>query len=72
MTENEAKDIAIKFIGCNASEHYTLNFISINKSPRNPNHWSVAFEVRPSNGGVLEGPIFVLVDDSSSEAWFFG
>ncbi|WP_248925851.1 hypothetical protein [Paenibacillus hamazuiensis] len=72
MTEIEAKEIALKFISNHTSEHYTLHFISINRSPRNPYHWSAAFEVRPTNGGMLEGPIFVIIDEKSSEAWFFG
>lgn len=72
MTENEAKRIALELVDKNPSEHYTLNFISINKSRANPNNWAVAFEVRTKTGSLLEGPVFVMVDDSTSEAWFFG
>ena len=53
------------------SEHYTSNFISINKSRANPDNWAVAFEIRTKTGSLLEGSVFVMVDDSTSEAWFF-
>lgn len=72
MTENEAIRIALELVKENPSEHYTLNFISINKSRANPNNWAVAFEVRTKTGSLLEGPLFVMVDDNNSEAWFFG
>ncbi|EPY05633.1 hypothetical protein PAALTS15_18923 [Paenibacillus alvei TS-15] len=72
MTEAEAKRIALEFVSNQSSEHYSLNFISINRSPRNSKHWSIAFEVRPAGGGVLEGPVFVIVDEDNGNAWFFG
>ncbi|MGF9908230.1 hypothetical protein [Brevibacillus porteri] len=72
MTEAEAKRIALEFVYNQRSEHYSLNFISINRSPRNSKHWSITFEVRPKDGGVLEGPVFVIVDEDDGNAWFFG
>lgn len=70
MLEAEAKRIAIDFVTSQQSTYYSLHFKSINTSTVNSNNWAVAFEVRPSSGGILEGPVFVMVNDATKAVQF--
>ena len=67
MTGVEAKEIARKFVSTLELRTYTATFIEARKHERWPNEWSVIFELRSSQGHLMDGPMVVIVDETTGK-----
>lgn len=69
MSEDDAISLANAYV--HATLGRDLKPIGARKSPRFPLEWNVLFETTLPNGGIMDGPTIVIVDEETRQARFF-
>lgn len=52
------------------NKKFKFTLISFRKSVHSEKHWAAAFEVRTDEGHLIEGPLFVIVNDENGESQY--
>lgn len=67
MTESEVRQAAEKLFEGQDLKGYIPVFVEAVLGRRRPSEWTVLFEYRTAQGGVLDGPVVILVDDRTGQ-----
>ena len=68
MIESEVRQAAEKLFVGQDLIGYTPVFLEAQLGRVRPGQWTVLFEYRTAQGGVLDGPVVVVVDDKTGQA----
>lgn len=72
MNEFEARQIAEKFVSGLDKRGHSIGFAEARRRVRYPDQWSVVFDVFSSNGNLIDGPIVVIVEETTGNARLLG
>ena len=65
MTEDQAKEIAQKFVARDA-HRFRYELIEARQAESLPDDWSIVFEVKTLDGNAIVGPLVILVNKATS------
>lgn len=68
MTEDEARAAADSLLETMDKKGHEMTFVEAKPRIRYPGEWSVIYDVFSPQGTLIDGPIVVIVDESSAEA----
>lgn len=68
MNPEQARTIAESFLSTQEMRGYKAVFVEARARPRWPNEIAVVFDIFSSTGGLLDGPMIVIVDKATKEA----
>ena len=68
LSRERAEQLALKYVNKDRNENFKLKLIDVEESRISPKYWAATFEVRTSEGHIIEGPLLILVDDDSEKA----
>jgi hypothetical protein len=68
LSRERAEQLALGYVNKDKNENYKLDLIGMEVSKISPKYWAATFEVRTSEGHILEGPLLILVDDELGKA----
>ncbi|KQU63336.1 hypothetical protein ASG66_02675 [Bacillus sp. Leaf406] len=68
LSRERAEQLALEYVNKDRNENFKLELISVEISRISPIYWAATFEVRNSEGDILEGPLLILVDDDLEKA----
>lgn len=68
LSRERAEQLALEFVKKDKNENFKLELIDVEVSKICPKYWAATFEVRTSEGDILEGPLLILVDDDFEKA----
>ena len=68
LSREQAEKLALEYVNKDKNENYKLNLVSVEVSKISPKYWAATFEVRTSEGHLIEGPLLILVDDDLEKA----
>ncbi|GEC89521.1 hypothetical protein [Brevibacillus brevis] len=68
LSREQAEKLALDYVNKDKNENYKLVLVSVEVSKISPKYWAATFEVRTSEGHLMEGPLLILVDDDLEKA----
>jgi len=68
LSRERAEELALEYVNKDKNENYKLTLISVEESKISKKYWAAAFEVRTSEGHIIDGPLLILVDDDLEKA----
>lgn len=68
LSRERAEQLALEYVNKDRNENFKLGLIGVEVSRISPKYWAATFEVRTSEGDILEGPLLILVDDDLEKA----
>lgn len=68
LSRERAEQLALEYVNKDRNENFKLELIGVEISRISPKYWVATFEVRTSEGDILEGPLLILVDDDLEKA----
>ena len=71
MIEADVRRAAEDLLAGQDMKGYVPTFLGAHLGRARPDQWSVLFELRSPAGGMLDGPVVVLVDNQSGQAEIF-
>jgi hypothetical protein len=71
MTQSEARTVAETFISATDMRGYSVVYADASKDEKTPDEWLVRFDLYSPNGGLVDSPTFVFVNEKTGLARFF-
>lgn len=68
LSRERAEQLALKYVKKDKNENFKLVLLDVEVSNVSPQYWAATFEVRTSEGHIIEGPLLILVDDDLEKA----
>lgn len=68
LSRERAEQLALEYVNKDKNDNFKLELIDVEVSKISPKYWAATFEVRTSEGDILEGPLLILVDDDFEKA----
>ncbi|MEK4522413.1 hypothetical protein MKX96_12395 [Psychrobacillus sp. FSL W7-1493] len=68
LSRERAEQLALEYVNKDKNHNFKLELIEVEVSKISPKYWAATFEVRTSEGDILEGPLLILVDDDFEKA----
>ncbi|WP_342566714.1 hypothetical protein MKY09_11650 [Psychrobacillus sp. FSL K6-4046] len=68
LSRERAEQLALEYVNKDKNDNFKLELIDVEVSKIPPKYWAATFEVRTSEGDILEGPLLILVDDDFEKA----
>lgn len=68
LSREIAEQLALEYVNKDKNENFKLVLLGVEVSKISPQYWAATFEVRTSEGNIIEGPLLILVDDDLEKA----
>jgi len=68
LSRERAKQLALDYVNKDRHKNFELELMGVEMSKISPKYWAASFEVKTSEGDILEGPLLILVDDVLEKA----
>lgn len=68
LSRERAEELALKYVNKDKNENFKLVLLGAEVSKISSQYWAATFEVRTSEGDIIEGPLLILVDDNLEQA----
>ncbi|SHN80672.1 MULTISPECIES: hypothetical protein [unclassified Paenibacillus] len=68
LSRERAEQLALEYVNKDKNENFKLVLLGVEVSEISPQYWAATFEVRTSEGHILEGPLLILIDDELEKA----
>lgn len=68
LSRERAEQLALEYLNKDKNENFKLVLLDVEVSNISPQYWATTFEVRTSEGHIIEGPLLILVDDDLEKA----
>ncbi|WP_079912240.1 hypothetical protein [Paenibacillus sp. 32352] len=68
LSRERAEQLALEYVNEETNENFKLVLVDVEISKISPKYWAAAFEVRTSEGHIIDSPLLILVDDDLEKA----